>query len=65
MLHDKAETNEAINFWHKITKTPKSNFISTNHSISSVNSKKQNRKLKYGTIHLRINDVKRFFRLID
>lgn len=64
MLHDFKNVDKAINFWHNITKVPKNNFIKTCCSISSASSNKQNRKLEYGTIHLRINDVNRFFRLI-
>lgn len=64
MLHDPKDTDKAVIFWHQLTKIPKNNFIKTCHSISSASSNKQNRKLEHGTIHLRINDVERFFRLI-
>ena len=64
MLHDPKDTDKAVNFWHQLTKIPKNNFIKTCHSISSASSNKQSRKLKNGTIHLRINDVEKFFRLI-
>jgi hypothetical protein len=64
MLHDPKDIEKAVNFWHKTTKIPKNNFIKTCHSVSSASSNKQNRKLEHGTIHLRINDVEKFFRLI-
>lgn len=64
MLHDPKDTDKAVNFWHQLTEIPKSNFISTCHSISSASSNKQKRRLEYGTIHLRINNVEKFFRLI-
>ena len=64
MLHEPKDTEKAINYWQKITKVPRNNFITTSHSISSASSNKQNRKLEHGTIHLRINNVESFFRLI-
>jgi hypothetical protein len=64
MLHDKKDTEKAINFWHNITGIPKENFIKTCHSLSRASLQKVKNKLLYGTIHLRINDVVRFFRLI-
>lgn len=52
-------------YWAKITGVSKNNFIKTCCS-KNVNSKgKINKKsLPYGTIHIRINDVKLFFRVI-
>lgn len=64
MLHDENAANAAINFWHNITGIPKINFIKTCHALSSASLQKREKKLQYGTIHLRINDVNRFFRLI-
>lgn len=64
MLHDKKTASEAINFWHNVTGIPKTNFIKTCCSLSRASLQKREKKLQYGTIHLRINDVNRFFRLI-
>ncbi|MFA5886200.1 MAG: hypothetical protein WC863_00275 [Patescibacteria group bacterium] len=64
MLHDTKETNKCLNFWHKLTSIPKKNFIKTCYSISKASLQKSNNKLPYGTIHLRINNVNSFFRLI-
>ncbi len=64
MLHDPKMAAEAINFWHKLTGVPKENFIRTCVSISRASLQKRNKKLQYGTIHLRVNNVKHFFRLI-
>lgn len=64
MLHDKKMANGAINFWHNITGIPKINFIKTCHSLSSASLQKRKKNLQYGTIHLRINNVNLFFRLI-
>ncbi|MFA5000574.1 MAG: helix-turn-helix domain-containing protein [Patescibacteria group bacterium] len=64
MLHDQKDTEKATNFWHITTGIPKENFIKTCHSLSRASLQKVKNKLLYGTIHLRINDVKSFFRLI-
>jgi hypothetical protein len=64
MLHDKRDTEKAVNFWHNITGIPKENFIKTCHTLSRASLQKVKNKLLYGTIQLRINDVVRFFRLI-
>jgi hypothetical protein len=64
MLHDSRGINESINFWHNLTKIPKQNFIKPFCSISRSSQKKRNKRLKFGTIHVRIYDVNKFFRLI-
>ncbi len=64
MLHNPKDTALAINFWQKITNLPKKNFIKTCYVISRGSLQKQNKKLQYGTIHLRVNNVHQFFRLI-
>jgi len=64
MLHDLNGADSAINFWHKLTRIPKENFIRTCSSLSRASLQKRNKKLQYGTIHLRVNNVKYFFRLI-
>ncbi|OIO07119.1 hypothetical protein COX68_02395 [Candidatus Falkowbacteria bacterium CG_4_10_14_0_2_um_filter_41_15] len=64
MLHDSKNSERAINFWHKLTGIPRQNFFKTCCSISQASLQKRNRKLQYGTIHLRINDVIKFFRLM-
>jgi hypothetical protein len=64
MLHDPKNSERAINFWHKLTGVPRQNFFKTCCSISQASLQKRNRKLQYGTIHLRINDVIKFFRLM-
>ncbi len=64
MLHDGSKSKEAIDFWSQITGIPKENFIKTSQSISNASKAKVAKKLDFGTIHLRINNVKLFFRLI-
>lgn len=63
-LHDPLKTSAAISYWVKITGIPAKNFIKTNHSLSTASKQRVAKKLEFGTIHLRINDVKKFFRLI-
>ena len=64
MLHNPADTIKTVDFWHNLTGIPKANFIKTCHVISRASLQKRNKKLEYGTVHIRINDVNRFFRLI-
>ncbi len=64
MLHNPKNTKKSINFWSELTKIPENNFTSTCYSISSASTNKQKRKLEHGTVHLRINNVQKFFRLI-
>lgn len=64
MLHNPKDSDNSVEYWHKITGVPLSNFIKTCSSISKASLQKRNKKLQYGTIHLRVNNVKHFFRLI-
>ena len=64
MLHDPKGSEKAINYWHELTRVPKQNFIKVCNVVSKTSSGKRKRILKYGTIHLRIYDVNKFFRLI-
>lgn len=64
MIHNKKDIDKAVIFWHKITEIPIQNFIKTSTQISSASKKTLVRKLTNGTIHLRINNVNKFFNLI-
>lgn len=64
MIHNKKDIDKSINFWHNLTGIPKTNFIKTCLSLSSASLQKRGNRLQYGTIHLRINNVNYFFRLI-
>jgi hypothetical protein len=65
IAHKNVDINKAVNFWSNITKLSKNQFIKTYCSPSSLskNSRKFN-SLTHGTVHIRINDVKLFFRII-
>jgi len=65
MAHRNVDIDKAVEFWSKLTKIPTSQFIKTyaTASKSSKNKRKPN-SLTFGTVHIRINDVKLFFRII-
>ncbi|MFA5131532.1 MAG: hypothetical protein WC467_03845 [Patescibacteria group bacterium] len=64
MLHNPKDSTAAINFWQHLTGIPKTNFFKVSTAISRASLQKRNKKLQYGTIHLRVNKVESFFRLI-
>ncbi len=66
MLHNNSESQDkkSIAFWKKITKLDSNNFCKVSHVISKASRKKTINKLPHGTIHIRINNVNLFFRLI-
>jgi len=65
IAHDNVNLKQSVDYWSKITGVSKSNFIKTCCS-KNINSKgKRNKKnLPHGTVHIRINDVKLFFKVI-
>jgi hypothetical protein len=65
MAHKNIDIEKAIIFWSKITKLPKNQFFKTSVAVSKASKNKRDPKsLIYGTVHIRINDVKLFFRII-
>ena len=64
MLHNLDNSSKVIDFWHKLTGVPKDNFMKTCSALSRASLQKRNKTLQYGTIHLRVNNVQYFFRLI-
>jgi hypothetical protein len=64
MLHNPKNSVNTVNFWHKLTGVPKKNFMKTCSVLSRASLQKRNKTLQYGTIHLRVNNVEHFFRLI-
>jgi len=64
MLHNPENSSKTIDFWHKLTGVPKENFMKTCSVLSRASLQKRNKTLQYGTIHLRVNNVEHFFRLI-
>jgi hypothetical protein len=65
IAHKNIDIRQAIEFWSALTKIPKDQFIKTCCSLSSHSKGKRNKNsLTHGTVHIRINDVKLFFRII-
>jgi hypothetical protein len=65
MLHDNNNISKAVDYWSKLTKIKKDNFIKTFVFLKKIPSKKRKfENLTHGTVHIRINDVKLFFRII-
>lgn len=66
IAHQNVNIKKAIEYWSKITKIPKDQFNKTFQRIKNDKSKsyRKNKTLTYGTVHIRINDVKLFFRII-
>ena len=65
IAHENVEIVESVNYWHGITKISKDRFIKTIvPSIRKSNNKRKNSNLTHGTLHIRINDVSFFFKMI-
>lgn len=65
IAHPNININKAVNKWSSITKIPKKQFIKT-FSKPNISSKgvRDKKSLPFGTAHIRIYDVKYFFRII-
>lgn len=65
IAHKNININKAVNYWSNLTHIPKSQFIKTCCSVNKSSKNKRNtHSLTHGTVHIRINDVKLFFRII-
>lgn len=65
IAHKNIDIKKAIEFWSSLAKIPQNQFIKTCCSISKHSKGKRGKNsLTYGTVHIRINDVKLFFRII-
>jgi len=65
IAHKNVDIKKAIRFWSNLTKIPESQFIKTCCAVSIYSKGKRNKNsLTQGTVHIRINDVKLFFRII-
>ena len=65
MAHKNISIDNAITFWSDLTKIPKKQFIKSYVGISKASKgKREPNRLTHGTIHIKINDVKLFFRVI-
>jgi hypothetical protein len=65
IAHKNVDIKKAIRFWSNLTKIPENQFIKTCCAVSIYSKGKRNKNsLTHGTVHIRINDVKLFFRII-
>jgi hypothetical protein len=65
LTHKNINQEKAVKFWSKITNLPKSQFIKSCTSISKHSKGKRNiNTLAHGTVHVRINNVREFFKII-
>lgn len=65
IAHKNIDINKAVSYWSNLTNIPKAQFIKTCCSINKSSKNKRNvSSLTHGTVHIRINDVKLFFRII-
>ncbi|MFZ2193636.1 MAG: helix-turn-helix domain-containing protein [Candidatus Moraniibacteriota bacterium] len=65
IAHENVDIDETVQFWSKLTKIPNNQFIKTYCSASSLSkNKRQGSNLTHGTVHIRINSVELFFRII-
>ncbi len=66
IAHKNIKKKKAISFWMNITGIPEQQFfkISKPTNDNSNTQKRKGNTLPYGTVHIRINDVKLFFRII-
>lgn len=65
LAHKNLDIDEAIDFWSKLMKLPKSQFRKTCLSVSRSSKGKRNvNTLTKGTVHIRINKVDFFFKMI-
>jgi hypothetical protein len=65
IAHANINIDQEVIFWSQLTKVPESQFIKTSVAVSSYSKGKRAKNcLTHGTVHVRIYDVKHFFRLI-
>jgi len=62
-IYDKAKIKETITYWNKITGIPEKQFIKVNLLTSKYSKKRRKNRLPYGTIQVRISDVKLFHKI--
>ena len=66
IAHKNIKKREAISFWSKATGIPKQQFFKISNPTNDKGNtrKRKGNTLPHGTVHIRINDVKLFFRII-
>ncbi|MBI5728222.1 MAG: helix-turn-helix domain-containing protein [Candidatus Magasanikbacteria bacterium] len=64
MIHAGMNGKAITKYWKQITGIPKKQFLKPSTIISRASKGKRKKRLKYGTIHIRIYDVKFFHRML-
>jgi len=65
IAHENVDIESSVEYWSKLTCIIKSNFIRTTLPIARKSSnKRRSNSLTHGTLHIRINDVRFFYRVI-
>src|SRR6056297_2565343 len=65
IVHHNVNKEEAINYWSKKINIPKNQFTKVCYSKNRHSKTKRNpNSLPYGTLHIRISDIKVFYRII-
>ncbi len=64
IAHSNVDMRSAVTYWSVLTKIPEAQFIKTCTALSVRSGQKRGNTLTYGTVHIRVYDVKLFFRII-
>lgn len=64
IAHSNVDMQASVGYWSALTGIPESQFIKTCTSLSVRSGQKRANSLTYGTVHIRVYDVKLFFRII-
>ncbi|HBI34110.1 MAG TPA: hypothetical protein DEA43_02750 [Candidatus Moranbacteria bacterium] len=65
IAHENVDIESAVKYWSNLTGVAEERFIRTSVPvIRKSNNKRKNSNLTYGTLHIRINDVSFFFKMI-
>ena len=64
IAHRNVDLQKAVEYWSRITRVKKSQFIKTCCSANINSKNKRTSNLTHGTVHIRINNVEFFFRMI-
>lgn len=59
-IYDIKKENSSKEYWSKVTSVPEKQFIKVNTTISKYSKRRRKNKLPFGTIQIRISDVKLF-----
>ncbi|MDD5083907.1 MAG: hypothetical protein PHT88_03155 [Candidatus Moranbacteria bacterium] len=64
IAHPNIDTDTVISFWSNVTSIPKNQFIKTQLKANKSSQGKRGNTLTHGTVHIRMYDVRLFFRII-